>query len=239
MPAIPDLSDNSNLIKLYRGPTETSNWLIRGRIMVGSSPGTHMQKQKKYTKKNALKEIKLLRENAGVTTFVSLQQVNESLKFKPMYQTLLKKVYTAKESGHAPQETFGDSANNGKSSMVGSTDTLLMRGRSSPIEPTFIRQPVVDGMVMADEDMIKLIKRLTELFNKKEVLYLHCYGGHGRAGTVASLLLAKIYGLAANEAMEHVQKYHDTRVWTENSESPASEVQRLQVRRLLATGNLV
>ena len=92
---------------------------------------------------------------------------------------------------------------------------------------------------MADEDMIKLIKRLTELFNKKEVLYLHCYGGHGRAGTVASLLLAKIYGLAANEAMEHVQKYHDTRVWTENSESPASEVQRLQVRRLLATGNLV
>ena len=145
MPAIPDLNDTTNLIKLYRGPTETSNWLIRGRIMVGSSPGTHIQKQTKYTKKNALKEIKLLRENAGVTTFVSLQQVNESLKFKPMYQTLLKKVYTAKESGHAPQEILGDSANNGKSSMVGSMDTLLMRGRSSPIEPIFIRQPVVDG----------------------------------------------------------------------------------------------
>ena len=70
--------------------------------MVGSSPGTHMQKQTKYTKKNALKEIKLLRENAGVTTFVSLQQVNESLKFKPMYHTLLKKVYTAKERGNVP-----------------------------------------------------------------------------------------------------------------------------------------
>ena len=239
LPAIPDLNDTTNLIKLYRGPTETSNWLIRGRIMVGSSPGTHIQKQTKYTKKNALKEIKLLRENAGVTTFVSLQQVNESLKFKPMYHTLLKKVYTANERGNVPQETLGDSTHNGKTSMAGSTDAPLMRGRSLPTEPTFIRQPVVDGMVMADEDMIKLIKRLTELFNKKEILYLHCYGGHGRAGTVASLLLATIYGLAANDAMEHVQKYHDTRVWTENSESPASEVQRLQVRRLLASGDLV
>lgn len=199
--------------------------------MVGSSPGTHMQKQKKYTKKNALKELKILKENVGVTTFVSLQQVNESLKFKPMYQTLLKKVYTA---GTPP-----DGADSGKTPMTGSTDPLRMHGPTLGREPSFIRQPVVDGMVMADDDMIKLIKKLTELFGKKEVLYVHCYGGHGRAGTVASLLLATIYGLAADNAMEHVQKYHDTRLWTEDSESPASEVQRLQVRRLLAAGNLM
>ena len=49
---------------------------------------------------------------------------------------------------------------------------------------------------------------LKELFDNKEVLYLHCYGGHGRAGTVASLLLAVIYDLQPDDAMEYVQKYH-------------------------------
>ena len=234
LPTLPNLGDDVYINKMYRGPTDTSNWLIRGRIMVGSSPGTHLNQTLKYNKKNAIKELKLLRNISGITTYVSMQQVNESLKFKPMYQTLLKKVYTTSEEEH-------DDNNDNTTTATLSPSTALRKHRNPKVlnkEPTFIRQPVVDGMVMTDEAMISLIKRLKELFDNKEVLYLHCYGGHGRAGTVASLLLAVIYDLQPDDAMEYVQKYHNTRIWTENSESPASEVQRLQVRRLLASGNL-
>ena len=42
-------------------------------------------------------------------------------------------------------------------------------------------------------------------------LYIHCRGGHGRTGTVCSLLLGRLYGIGAAEAMARYQWYHDTR----------------------------
>ena len=43
------------------------------------------------------------------------------------------------------------------------------------------------------------------------VVYLHCWGGHGRAGTVVCLLLHLLYGLDAAEAMMRCQFVHDLR----------------------------
>ena len=45
-----------------------------------------------------------------------------------------------------------------------------------------------------------------------EVLYVHCWGGHGRAGTVAACLMAILDGLDPREALANTQKYHDTRL---------------------------
>ena len=118
LPALPNLTDEMHLIKMYRGPTDTSNWLVRGRIMVGSSPGTHLNQTLKYSKKNASKELKILRDKAGITVYVSFQQVSESLKFKPMYQTLLKKIYV----GTSPIEDEGEMK---KSVVANSNDKAL------------------------------------------------------------------------------------------------------------------
>ena len=38
-----------------------------------------------------------------------------------------------------------------------------------------------------------------------EVIYLHCWGGHGRAGTVGSIVLGLLYGLNGNQAMKYIQ----------------------------------
>ena len=65
----------------FAGPTETSNWLVPGRVLVGSCPGTHC-----YTtagdegtrlgssRETVLAELTLLRD-AGVTAFFNFQHV--------------------------------------------------------------------------------------------------------------------------------------------------------------------
>jgi hypothetical protein len=40
---------------------------------------------------------------------------------------------------------------------------------------------------------------------------VHCWGGRGRAGLVGACLLAQLYGLGAEEALERVQRSFDTR----------------------------
>lgn len=43
------------------------------------------------------------------------------------------------------------------------------------------------------------------------VVYLHCWGGRGRAGMVAAAALAKLYGVSAEEALERVDRALKTR----------------------------
>lgn len=44
-----------------------------------------------------------------------------------------------------------------------------------------------------------------------EKVYLHCWGGRGRAGTIGACFLGLAYGLQAKEALERVQRAYDTR----------------------------
>lgn len=40
---------------------------------------------------------------------------------------------------------------------------------------------------------------------------MHCWGGRGRAGTIASCFLAACYGLSADEILARIQRAFDTR----------------------------
>ena len=42
-------------------------------------------------------------------------------------------------------------------------------------------------------------------------VYLHCWGGRGRAGTMGACLLAAMHGVGADEALERVQRAFATR----------------------------
>ncbi len=50
-----------------------------------------------------------------------------------------------------------------------------------------------DQGVAADEDVIKLVEDLEVRLrtNPEEILYIHCWGGHGRTGTIVCCLLGK------------------------------------------------
>lgn len=75
----------------------------------------------------------------------------------------------------------------------------------------FIEQPIPDQEVTDDWLIEDLLLRLLEHLSQGQVPYVHCRGGHGRTGTVCSLLLARLYNLSAAEAMARIQLYHDAR----------------------------
>ncbi len=51
-----------------------------------------------------------------------------------------------------------------------------------------------DQGVAADEDVIKLVEDLEVRLrtNPEEILYIHCWGGHGRTGTIVCCLLGRV-----------------------------------------------
>ena len=85
---------------------------------------------------------------------------------------------------------------------------------------------------MKDEEALEIVDKIINWMNSGEKMYLHCMGGHGRTGTIVSLLLFKLYKLDAYQSMEYCQKFHDSRGKTKNLKSPESSEQRNQLYRI-------
>lgn len=82
--------------------------------------------------------------------------------------------------------------------------------------------------------MLQLAAQLAARIARGEILYLHCWGGHGRTGTVVSIMLHLMYGLGAEECMQRCQHVHDVRRIPISVASPQTEAQREQVRRVIS-----
>lgn len=95
----------------------------------------------------------------------------------------------------------------------------------------FLHLPIVDGSVTTDEAMIRLRDDCCHRLMCGEKLYVHCWGGHGRTGTLVCLILGKLYGLRATTALYLCQAYHDVRRYPQNVRSPQTAIQRVQVRK--------
>jgi len=98
-------------------------------------------------------------------------------------------------------------------------------------ELLWIQLPIVDGGIAPDDTTAQLIVLLAEKMMEGRMLYMHCFGGHGRAGVFACLMLAYLYRITASEAMKRIQAYHDCRIDHQGAKSPQTVVQRDQVKR--------
>ena len=105
--------------------------------------------------------------------------------------------------------------------------------RLSKLPMKWIHLAITDGDITDDGIMETLIEELLSDICKGRVLYIHCWGGHGRTGVVACLILARLYNLSAEDALRRVQWYHDCRVEPQGAKSPQTLVQRRQVKRLM------
>ncbi|KAG2441085.1 hypothetical protein HXX76_003938 [Chlamydomonas incerta] len=99
----------------------------------------------------------------------------------------------------------------------------------------FLHLPIIDGNVTTDSAMNRLAEDCMERILRGERLYIHCWGGHGRTGTLVAILLGRLYGLPYTNALRYTQAFHDARVYPQGVRSPQTPVQRAQVRRLLAS----
>jgi protein-tyrosine phosphatase len=45
--------------------------------------------------------------------------------------------------------------------------------------------------------VLELAKLLVKSISENEIIYLHCWGGHGRTGTLVCIMLHLMYGVSA------------------------------------------
>ena len=66
-----------------------------------------------------------------------------------------------------------------------------------------------------------------------EGVYMHCWGGRGRSGLVGACLLAKLYGLSAEEVLQRVGAAYSCRN-SDDHKSPETDEQVQFVRDFVA-----
>jgi hypothetical protein len=96
----------------------------------------------------------------------------------------------------------------------------------------FYKLDIKDCNVTKDEDLLAFVDQAIHLLQSGERVYLHCWGGHGRAGTVNCLILCRVYGMSASDALDYCQFIHDCRASHIDVASPQTLVQATQVRRI-------
>ena len=115
--------------------------------------------------------------------------------------------------------------------------------RFSPYEPvvdqlaeqvgctvTCVRFPIPDGGVTSVQTMVHILDLIDRATEAYQPVYVHCWGGRGRTGTVVGCYLAR-HGLAhGDEALKLVQKLrqHDSKA---AHPSPENDAQRHMVRQ--------
>eukprot|EP00798_Chlamydomonas_sp_ICE-L_P017835 gene17835-24219_t len=116
-------------------------------------------------------------------------------------------------------------------------ETRNPRIRQTKID--FLHLPVIDGSVTTDSAMNRLAEDCIARVYNGENLYIHCWGGHGRTGTLVSVMLGRMYDLPYTAAIRYCQAFHDSRLYPQGVRSPQTPVQRAQVRRLLTAQSSV
>ena len=191
------------------GPTPWCNWAIPGRVIAGAYPASLDDAE---TERILVTLLEL-----GMNTFVCLQaEVNINI----------------------PESQWR--SGNGLRPYIKDAQKILSRAHErrdpkiSQQKIDFLHLPIIDGSVTTDSAMSRLADDCIERVLKGERLYIHCWGGHGRTGTLISVMLGRLYNLPYTTAIRYCQAFHDSRMYPQGVRSPQTPVQRAQVRRLLA-----
>jgi hypothetical protein len=94
--------------------------------------------------------------------------------------------------------------------------------------------PIVDRKVTEDNLIVELAKDVILLIGIGRRVMVHCQGGKGRAGTLATIVLGLLYELQGKDAIKLAQHVFDTReVRGRCPNIPQTRVQKTQVTRVL------
>jgi len=173
------------------GPHDKSNWLIRGKVIVGGWP--YRLPKGRGSPGESLEEGEAKLRNileAGVNTFASYTEKSEIRSQPFCYSTFKANAAMAYAEMHGPRRA-------------------AKRGGR---EIRFLMCPMPDGGVGPDESLARHLSELLAEISERRVLYIHCYGGHGRSGIVGCALLCLVYGYGAAEAVQIFNTLHSARI---------------------------
>lgn len=194
LPPLPPRSSLSNPASLI--PTHffspVANWVVPGHVLQGRHPGSGRGSTKE--------RVRSILEDGGVDTFVCLQAELPPSALGSAVTTL------------GGSEIWKTNPMPGFESYVEDTAAVSVE---SGREPPQLLHYGIEDMNTADslDELVSVVTNLADRVRNGEVLYLHCWGGKGRAGLVASCLLGILYQgdkgalLDAEDALERIQAY--------------------------------
>ena len=213
-----------------------ANWIIPGHVMLGRYP--YVEPSRCRTRDEGDVQVEAIIK-AGITTFVCLQEEippQSEIRlagwngFLP-YRGAAQMIASANSEPPSIQEING--------LRTPELDQFLPPRRRPAKYPQrrlisveFMHCPIVDLGLPEEEQLRDLLEELTIRLERGEKLYIHCWGGRGRAGTVGSTLLAKLYGIGPEEALERTQRAFDTRQ-DEQRRSPETPEQHKFVQEFI------
>jgi len=88
----------------------------------------------------------------------------------------------------------------------------LNKTKFPPHPINFLHCPIPDQGVLSDHDMCEFIQELIKILEVHHCnIYIHCYGGHGRTGSVLVHLLQALFSISKDSAMEVIRRSHEKR----------------------------
>jgi len=96
----------------------------------------------------------------------------------------------------------------------------------------FLSCPIPDTHITSLEALEACLATIVDKLLAGHQIYVHCWGGHGRTGTVLCGLLVRVYGLTVEEAKAIFMATHHARRNHRGGHWPASIHQLKQVESL-------
>ena len=146
--------------------------------MVGRYP--FIEPGRCHTREKGMKQLKMILKT-GIRTFVCLQVTHLSHHFTLLINTLWQE--------ELPEQNF--MRNNGP--IDGFHPYLSQCEKLAGEKITAMHFPVRDLSIPDEDALYGILMEIEDRLRKGEIIYIHCWGGRGRAGLVACCLLSKIY----------------------------------------------
>lgn len=226
------------------------NWLIPGKLMIGQYPG-QTPEIGGPSAAEVQAHVRSVVQKARVDTFCCLQSevpcqsddaAWEAAGGEIFLDPITRRQFPGPFTHYAPLavQAFQELRDNSETEMGTATGNQYNE-KQLELKPTFLHAPIEDLSVPNSQPLLRLLSELLSIMgddnNHGGVVYLHCWGGRGRAGLVGACLLSLIWpDMTANVILEDcVQRAYETRDGAAEmppglSRSPQTETQREFVR---------
>ena len=107
----------------------------------------------------------------------------------------------------------------------------------SDVEPVFHGFPIPDMGVTTPERILEILNRIDEAHASGRGVYVHCWGGHGRTGTVVGCWLVR-HGLTAAQALKRITELRKHDSYLRYMKSPQTRAQARMIRKWTEGGGM-
>lgn len=202
-----------------------SNWVVPRRLMVGQYPGPSPEPDGPPLKA-CQSHLELLVKEYNVRTFCSLQSeipAQTDVDEWPVEGVFLEP-YLRKDFPHPFVPYF----------------PMVQCISNKSNSPKFLHFPILDLSTPDSNSLLGLLETLLDEMMAERSIYLHCWGGRGRAGLTAACLLSLLYPEHdLNSILDWIQRGYDTRLGADQMSpglrrSPQTTAQRSFVSKFVA-----